>query len=170
VFANPAMISVLLGLFYSLVFTSNGARYTNATGVHIKPAFLDNMIAWLASVVVPVAAFTIGLFAAKYYKGFGRHILRDVLYLLVKFLLVPMLAIAVLLWFGISNSEARIGVLINSLPLALVAFTVSEFYQCGSQAMTAQIVWGTVLMLPVLIAWDQFMDAVGLFGSDPWRL
>jgi predicted permease len=171
VVTNPPFIGILLGIFYSLVFTSNtSARYTNATGVHIKPAFLDNLSQWLTDTVTPLASFSIGLFAAKHFKGFARHWFRDLIYLVLKFLFVPVLAIAIMFMFGIDHSQARIGTLIAALPVALAAFTITENYACGNQAMAAQVVWGTILMLPVLIAWDQFMEAVDLFGSDPWRV
>eukprot|EP00475_Leptophrys_vorax_P028440 TRINITY_DN41123_c0_g1_i2.p1 TRINITY_DN41123_c0_g1~~TRINITY_DN41123_c0_g1_i2.p1 ORF type:complete len:419 (+),score=130.44 TRINITY_DN41123_c0_g1_i2:98-1354(+) len=96
VIANPPFVGILLGLFYSLVFTSNtNARYVNISGVHIKPTFMDNLLTWLSDTVTPLASFCIGLFAAKHFKGFARHLLRDIFYLIVKFLFILMFPIAI---------------------------------------------------------------------------
>jgi predicted permease len=166
IFLNPPFIGIVLGLCYSLIFTSNiSGAVSNG---EIYPPALNNLVVWLGQTVTPLASFAIGLFASREFKYFFKLkvLLRDILLLLIllKFILVPMLAIGFLYAFGINGTEGRIGVLIASLPVALAGFILCENYHVGNHIIAAQVVWGTVLMLPVIIIWDQIMQAMNMFG------
>jgi len=171
ILSNPPMIGILLGMTYSLAITSttDNAVVTSPIGKQIKPLALNYLLTWLGDTVTPLASFCIGLFAAKQGNVLWKNIASDLVLLLTKFLFVPILMIPILLLFGLENSQARIGVLIAALPIALAGFTLCENYHVGAEYMSSQIIWGTILMIPVTIAWDAFMESVGLFGADPLR-
>jgi Membrane transport protein len=84
-----------------------------------------------------------------------------------KLLLLPLLLIPILLMLGIDGVQARAGVMIASLPVALAAFSLSKQYEYGIDEMTSVISLGTLLMLPVALFWDWMLDVMGLWAAEP---
>mmetsp|Transcript_35810 Transcript_35810/g.89843 ORF Transcript_35810/g.89843 Transcript_35810/m.89843 type:complete len:446 (+) Transcript_35810:75-1412(+) len=163
VLQNPPLIGILLGLLYSAIITT-------AIGVSAKdfPEVIDYFCTWLGNSVIPLAAFCVGSFMNG---PFLRNVLRKwwivLIYLVAKLLLLPLLAIPIFLMLGIDGVDARAGVMIASLPVALAAFSLSKQYDRGVEEMTSVISLGTLLMLPTALFWDWMMDVMDIWASTP---
>jgi predicted permease len=176
---NPPMWGIVLGLIYSLAITSTTccAVTVDATGKHITPMQLDIMLQWLGDTVTPLASFCIGLFAYQHWREMGKldTLLRNILLLIGKFLLVPMLMIGIIYMLGMTAVpgtawKGRVSVLIAQMPVALAGFTLCAQYGSGREVMALQVAVGTLIMIGSTIAWDAFMESVQLFGPDTKRL
>eukprot|EP01094_Clydonella_sp_ATCC50884_P027989 TRINITY_DN8278_c0_g1_i3.p1 TRINITY_DN8278_c0_g1~~TRINITY_DN8278_c0_g1_i3.p1 ORF type:complete len:450 (+),score=84.36 TRINITY_DN8278_c0_g1_i3:245-1594(+) len=164
IITNPPLIGVVAGLAYSWIFTTWAEEE--------YPQWLLNFTTWMGGSVTPLAAVCVGLFMNMPFFTIPRTLhawmvwLRIFVFLIAKFILFPLLIMGLLVAFGFDGVKARAGVLIGALPVALAGFSISKKYQVGQEEQTACIALGTLLMLPVTLAWLAVLDGTEIWDDD----
>mmetsp|Transcript_11433 Transcript_11433/g.28151 ORF Transcript_11433/g.28151 Transcript_11433/m.28151 type:complete len:442 (-) Transcript_11433:68-1393(-) len=171
VFTTPPMIGIILGFLYSFIVV-HANEYTDFA--EPEPAgfglYLNNFVDFFGITVTPLATFTVGMFSYGRLHHFRNHLLKNIIFIICKMFLMPLLAVGVCFWLDIDGIEARSAVLIASLPIALASFSlVRNYYRQEDviSVISAQIVIGTILMIATFTAWNEYMDANDLFGEIP---
>ena len=136
---TPPLVAMVLGL----VWGSLGWKL---------PDVLATILTNLGNCVTPVATFCVGIFITDG-KPFARVWRKTVVYMLLKVVGMPLLAMALIAAFGLHAPVSEVALVIASLPLAFPAFTFAKEYGRGEDVMSTCIAVGTVLMLPVVIFW-----------------
>jgi predicted permease len=117
----------------------------------------------LAGCTEPVALVSTGVFIAIQKNPAACGWSAIALYMVVKLVLVPMVAIGCAVCVSLTGSYARAVVLIASLPIPGTSNIFSTKYSLLRDETVANIVFGTILVLPTSLAWIAIMDASGLF-------
>eukprot|EP00470_Lotharella_oceanica_P006036 CAMPEP_0170178864 /NCGR_PEP_ID=MMETSP0040_2-20121228/14723_1 /TAXON_ID=641309 /ORGANISM="Lotharella oceanica, Strain CCMP622" /LENGTH=463 /DNA_ID=CAMNT_0010422467 /DNA_START=137 /DNA_END=1528 /DNA_ORIENTATION=- len=171
VFTAPPMIGIILGILYSLIVVS-GADYTDFA--EPKPSgfglYLNNFVDFFGVTVTPLATFTIGMLSYGRFHHFTHHLVRNIIFIVIKMLLMPMLAIPLCMALDIDGIKGRSAVLIASLPIALASFSLTRNYYRQEDVIaviSAQVIIGAIIMVGTFTAWNEFMNAVDLFGEIP---
>lgn len=136
---TPPLVAMVLGL----VWGSIGWKL---------PDVLATVLTTLGSCVTPVATFCVGIFITDG-QPFARVWRKTVVYMLLKIVGMPLLAMALIAAFGLRAPVSEVALVIASLPLAFPAFTFAKEYGRGEDVMSTCIAAGTVLMLPVVVFW-----------------
>ena len=136
---TPPLVAMVLGL----VWGSIGWKL---------PDVLATILTNLGNCVTPVATFCVGIFITDG-KPFARVWRKTVVYMLLKIVGMPLLAMALIAAFGLHAPVSEVALVIASLPLAFPAFTFAKEYGRGEDVMSTCIAVGTVLMLPVVVFW-----------------
>jgi predicted permease len=166
---NPILWSIVIGIILSV--SSLGPKYL-ATGVPQAPncsyavgaGFIQLTLSYFARCTEPIALLSVGIFL------FGKNpiacgIIQSIIYMIVKLILVPGLMVGCAFAVGLSGPEGRASVLLASLPVSPTAYTVADKYGVGRDIAESNIFFGNLLVLPTTIAWNAFMDAIGLFPA-----
>lgn len=167
---------VLWGIFIGFVLSLStiGWKYLNPGTPPLQPncryipaaGFIAYTLDWLGRCTEPVALFATGMWMYRR-SIFPCGILTTIAYMFFKLIVLPLLAIACCFMLDVRGATGRAAVIIASLPVSLAAFAVSKEYSIGEDVMISNVTWGTVLMLPTVIAWLAVMDAVDLFVPVP---
>lgn len=136
---TPPLVAMVLGL----VWGSIGWKL---------PDVLATVLTTLGNCVTPVATFCVGIFITDG-RPFARVWRKTVVYMLLKTVGMPLLAMVLIAAFRLRAPVSEVGLVIASLPLAFPAFTFAKEYGRGEDVMSTCIAVGTVLMLPVVIFW-----------------
>jgi len=147
---TPPLIAIILGIIWGSI----GWKIPEVIGT-----FLTN----LGNCVTPVATFCVGIFITDG-KPFTRVWRKTIVYMLIKVIGMPLLAMALIAAFGLRSPVSEVGLVIASLPLAFPAFTFAKEYGRGEDVMATCISVGTIIMLPVVIFWAYCANWV--FGSN----
>ena len=146
---TPPFIAIILGIIWGSI------------GWQL-PTVLATILTNLGNCVTPVATFCVGIFITDG-KPFKRAWRKTIIYMLMKIVGMPLLAMALIAAFGFKPPVSEVGLVIASLPLAFPAFTFAKEYGRGEDVMSTCIATGTILMLPVVIFWAYCADWV--FGD-----
>ncbi len=169
IISNPPMAAIISGILFSLVIRWGG-RETRF------PFWLDTWLTNFGSTVTPVAAFTIGMFLAGRETDFLRSWAAGVTVLVIKLLLMPLVALGLARGFHFDGIKGRAAVLIAALPVAVAAFSLAQKYFVGVEQerakalITGQVVFGSILMAPVFVAWNKALDDYAVFGDVAGKL
>ena len=169
---NPILHAIWIGFVLSI--TTLGPRYLSPGNPPVNPncdyavgtGFIQLTLKLFAACTEPIALLAVGMFLyAKNPVACG--ILPSVAYMVVKLILVPGLMVGCAFAVGLSGPEGRAAVLLASLPVSPTAYTVSDKYGVGRDVAESNVFWGNLLVLPTTIAWNAFMDSIGLFEFTP---
>ncbi len=158
------MAAIISGILFSLIIRWGG---------HEKrfPFWLDSWLSNFGATVKPVAAFTIGMFMAHRELAFAQSWLANTVVLFVKLLLVPLLALGLAHGLNLHGIYGRAAVLIAALPIAVASFSLAQKYFFGAEQerakalITGQVVFGSIFMAPVFVAWDKVLESHMVFGN-----
>jgi predicted permease len=126
--------------------------------------FIFLFLSALAGCTEPVALFTTGVFLSSK-SPFAIGLLRSIAYMIAKCVLVPAVMVGCAKAVGLEDAPARASVILASLPITGVAFTLADRYDVGQNETLSNILFGNVLVLPTTLSWVYFMDAVNLFET-----
>eukprot|EP00884_Botryococcus_braunii_P023041 jgi/Botrbrau1/9420/Bobra.0252s0044.1 len=173
-FRNHVLWGIFIGFVLSL--STLGRKYLDPGTLPSMPnktavrglAWLDEGLNSLGQCTTPVALFTTGMWLCSWQAlGNKRDLLQAVLYILAKFVAVPGLMVGCCFLCGLHGATARGAVLLAALPIADAAFAIMQEFGVKTNVMAQQVTLQTILLLPVLLGWLGFMDAVGLFPVPP---
>jgi predicted permease len=168
---NPILWAILIGFILSI--TTLGPRYLSPGNPPLNPncdyavgaGFINLTLRYFAACTEPIALLAVGMFL--YSKNpIACGILPSIAYMIVKLILVPGLMVGCAFAVGLSGAEGRAAVLLASLPVSPTSYTVSDKYGIGREIAESNVFWGNLLVLPTTIAWNAFMDAIGLFPFE----
>ncbi len=169
---NPILWSILIGFILSI--TTLGPRYLSPGNPPLQPncdyavgaGFINLTLRYFAACTEPIALLAVGMFL--YAKNpIACGILPSIAYMVVKLILVPGLMVGCAFAVGLSGAEGRAAVLLASLPVSPTSYTMSDKYGVGRDISESNVFWGNLLVLPTTIAWNAFMDSIGLFEFAP---
>jgi len=139
---NPMPLSIALGLLVS------------GTGIQL-PAPANKLIDLLGGAAAPCALFAIGLFLAD--KSIRRGLVEAGLATLIKLLLQPLLAAAILPFFvDLQSVPGKVAMLMTALPTASNAFVLAKQFDLSVERNTAAVLLSTafsVLTVSAVLVW-----------------
>jgi len=156
----PPLVGIILGIIYSALPPSLTQNKL--------PSAVDTFCTSVGACVTPLATFNVGLFICDG-QPFKRVWKRTLVYLPLKHIALPILAIGIAWLFRLGSPAGEIAVIVASLPLAFPAFTLVHVYQGLPNAddiMSTCISAGCALLLPVVALWSLFLQKVPLFPSE----
>lgn len=169
---NPILWAIVIGFILSI--TTLGPRYLSPGNPPLRPncdyavgaGFINLTLRYFAQCTEPIALLAVGMFL--YAKNpIACGLLPSIGYMIIKLIVVPGLMVGCAFAVGISGAEGRAAVLLASLPVSPTSYTMSDKYGVGRDVAESNVFWGNLLVLPTTIAWNAFMDAIGLFEFVP---
>ena len=169
---NPILWAIVIGFILSI--TTLGPRYLSPGNPPMQPncdyavgaGFINLTLKYFAACTEPIALLAVGMFL--YAKNpIACGIIPSIAYMIVKLILVPGLMVGCAFAVGLSGAEGRAAVLLASLPVSPTSYTMSDKYGVGRDVAESNVFWGNLLVLPTTIAWNAFMDSIGLFEFTP---
>jgi malonate transporter len=148
---HPVVLPILAGLAWNL------------TGLGLHPV-LDEVLALLASAVVPLCLVLIGLSLAAY--GLKAHWRGALGLVLLKLLVAPALVLlAGRFVFGLDGLPLAVIVMLAALPVGSNALIFAQRYRVQEAEATAAIVVSTVAFAATAAGWLALLGALGLLPA-----
>jgi predicted permease len=161
---------VLWGIFWGFVLSLStvGPMYLNENSNDFVEGlgWGSETLAWFGDTVSPLSLFAMGVWMQA--QGLHQLLLpiplpKLALYMLSKLVLVPLLMVGIAKAMSLQNEVGRAAVLIATLPISLVSFSLGHQYRIGEAELSANVATGTLLMLPTILVWNLVMDSLNLF-------
>lgn len=92
-----------------------------------------------------------------------KPLCEAVLFLVIKMVAVPMLMIGICKMVGLDGLEAKSAVVIAAVPISLASFALVSEYGLMEDLIVWCVFWGTILMLPSVLFFVNFMDWIDVF-------
>lgn len=127
---HPVPLPIIAGLLFA------------QTGAAIPP-WLDTPMAWLGKGFGPLALFLVGVSLATAYVG--RNLRGAMLMTAVKNLLLPLLAAALGLAFGMSGLPLAVLIVTAAMPVGANSYLFSQRYGVGQDTVTASVAVSTAV-------------------------
>lgn len=106
----------------------------------------------ISNTTVPLALFTVGFYLSK---NFSLKDIQTVLPVVVgKFVLIPLIALLILIPFGLNQEALKVSILLALMPTATLALVLTDEYKLNSKISAASILATSLLfflMLPLII-------------------
>jgi len=148
---HPVVLPILAGLAWNL------------TGLGLHPV-LDEVLALLASAVVPLCLVLIGLSLAAY--GLKAHWRGALGLVVLKLLVAPALVLlAGRFVFGLDGLPLAVIVMLAALPVGSNALIFAQRYRALEAEATAAIVVSTVAFAATAAGWLALLGALGLLPA-----
>ncbi|OCW57641.1 AEC family transporter [Hoeflea olei] len=143
--SNPLIIGILCGLVVRL------------SGFGI-PTVADRVIASLANVAGPMALFAMGVSLFGYgVRGQGRQAFALVA---LKLVLMPAVALAMALMFGLTDFQLKVVVAAASLPAGVNSWLIANRFGTGQRLASTSMTLGTALAAVTTGIWLAIVDAI----------
>lgn len=114
--------------------------------------------------VSPISLFAMGVWMQNQgYRLFQVRWQYAILSMIAKLIVIPSVMLVIAKVIGLSDHAGRAAILIASLPISMASFSLANNYKVGEALLAENVALGTLLMLPTVIAWNVFLDEVGLF-------
>jgi len=126
---NPLIIGILAGLFWRLTSLET-------------PSLAGRLIDSLANLAGPLALFAMGLGLRKF--GLSGHLSPAVVLVAVKLVLMPAVALAMAMLFGLSPLAAKVMVAVASLPSGVNTYLIAARFGTGQALASNAMTIGTV--------------------------
>jgi predicted permease len=162
---NPVLIGISLGFVLSL---STAGKYLRCPSNTCIPGlqWVGDTLGWLGECVSPISLFSMGLWIHSQQNLMLIPLHKLSLYMISKLIIIPLIMMGLAMGMNMSNEAGRAAILIASLPIAMASFSLAHQYSIGEKDMAANVTFGTILMLPAVIAWNLVLDKVGLFPIE----
>ncbi len=147
VFVNPLVIGILAGLAWRM------------TGLQL-PGLGARLVDVLADIAGPVALFAMGAELSGF--GVSGNLRAAVSLSVVKLLLMPAVALALALVFGLPPLTAKIAVVAAALPAGVNSYLIASQFGTGQALSSSQMTLSTILAALSTTLW--LMIATRLFG------
>ena len=80
-----------------------------------------------------------------------------------KLVLVPLIMLGLALAADLGDVPGRAAVLIAALPISMASFSLASSYNIGQVFLSANVAFGTLLLLPTILLWNLVLDGLGVF-------
>ena len=162
---NPVLIGISLGFVLSL---STAGKYLRCPSNTCIPGlqWVGDTLGWLGECVSPISLFSMGLWIHSQQNLMLIPLHKLSLYMISKLIIIPLIMMGLAMGMNMSNEAGRAAILIASLPIAMASFSLAHQYSIGEKDMAANVTFGTILMLPAVIAWNLVLDKVGLYPIE----
>jgi predicted permease len=80
-----------------------------------------------------------------------------------KLIVLPAIMIGLAKGVNLSDEAGQADVLIAAMPVVAAAFPLAAKYKIGETILADNILLGTILLIPTVLLWSLFLDAVDLF-------
>lgn len=161
---NPVLGAFFVGLIMTL--STAGPRFLNATSSDYVPGFawIASTTKWFNETLLPLSMFMVGFTLHQQGQCLCRlPSIPNLLYMLVKLVVIPTVMLGIAKAFQLTDMEGRAAVLISCMPVVAAAFPLGSHYKIGEIALADNILLGTLLLLPTVLLWNLFLDAVEVF-------
>ena len=85
------------------------------------------------------------------------------IFLVAKLVLVPFVMLGLALAADLDDVPGRAAVLIASLPISMASFSLGSNYNIGQSILSANVAFGTILLLPTVLLWNIVLDWFDIF-------
>jgi len=147
---------------YNLNILDAGPTYSPNCDYVPATGFIYLFFSTLQKCLEPIALFSVGIVIVSNHP-FRKGWIILILYMLIKFILVPVIMVGCAKAFSLSEAEGRAAVLISVLPISPPVFALAGHYDYGLSEAVTNVVLGKLLFFPAVLAWEAFMNAVALF-------
>ncbi|GER51209.1 auxin efflux carrier family protein [Striga asiatica] len=148
---NPNCYACALGLVWSLL-----AKRWNFG----MPDIVEGSVLIMAKAGSGVAMFSMGLFMALQEKVIACGVKLSLYGMLLRFVGGPLTTAIGSLALGLRSNILRIAIIQAALPEAITAFVFAQEYGLHANVLSTAVIFGTIVSLPLLIAYYAILDVV----------
>jgi predicted permease len=160
---NPVIDALLIGLVLTL--STAGPRFLNASSTDYVPgfAYIATTTKWFNDTLLPLSMFMVGLTLHQQKECLRLPCLANLLYIIAKLVVIPTVMLGLAKAFQLTDVAGRAAVLISCMPVVAAAFPLGSHYKIGEVVLADNILLGTILLIPTVLLWNLFLDAVKVF-------
>ncbi|KAG9150933.1 hypothetical protein Leryth_003061 [Lithospermum erythrorhizon] len=141
---NPNCFSCIIGITWALI----------ANRWHISmPSIIEGSILIFSKAGAGVAMFSMGLFIALQDKFISCGVYVMLFGLVMRFVVGPLAMTIGSVAMGLQGDVLHVSILQAALPQALTAFVFAKEYGLHATVLSTEVLFGTFLSLPILIAY-----------------
>ncbi|KAL0302865.1 UNVERIFIED_CONTAM: Auxin efflux carrier component 5 [Sesamum radiatum] len=148
---NPNCYACALGLIWALL----AKRWDFE-----MPSIVDGSVMIMAKAGSGVAMFTMGLFMALQEKVIACGVRLTIYGMVLRFVSGPFTVAVGSLALGLRSNVLRIAVIQAALPQAISSFVFAQEYGLHANVLSTAVIFGTIVSLPLLIAYYVVLDVV----------
>ncbi|XP_011077192.1 auxin efflux carrier component 5-like [Sesamum indicum] len=148
---NPNCYACAIGLIWALL----AKRWDFE-----MPSIVDGSVMIMAKAGSGVAMFTMGLFMALQEKVIACGVRLTVYGMFLRFVSGPLTVAVGSLALGLRSNVLRIAVIQAALPQAIASFVFAQEYGLHANVLSTAVIFGTIISLPLLIAYYVVLDVV----------
>ncbi|KAL0207468.1 hypothetical protein P9112_012096 [Eukaryota sp. TZLM1-RC] len=166
ILTNPVIIALVLGWSLNLLNIDRPGINDQGSDDTDPLFWIMQFLQTVGPTATPVAMFAIGMFAAS--KGSVKKIVscgwkKLAIYLCIKMLVTPFIIMPVVALFGLTGVPARAAVHVVATPISMASFALTTQYGIGNDLMSAMITFGAIIIMPVIVFFEFFMDTFNIF-------
>lgn len=128
--SNPLILGCIAGVLYSQMIGS-------------FPVFIDNSLALISMVALPLALISIG--GSLTFKGVRENLRLSLLGALLKLLVLPVIGYFYFRIFGVTGIPLKVGLIFFALPASTAIYVLSSQLRSDTELASATIVLSTIL-------------------------
>ncbi|KAK4480181.1 hypothetical protein RD792_013243 [Penstemon davidsonii] len=148
---NPNSYACALGLIWALL----------AKRWHFEmPSIVDGSILIMAKGGSGIAMFTIGLFMALQEKIIECGVRLSLYSMVLRFVVGPLATALGCLALGLRSNILCIAIMQAALPQSVASFVFAQEYGLHANVLSTAVIFGTIVSLPLLIAYYAVLDVV----------
>ncbi|KAL6554097.1 hypothetical protein OROMI_019770 [Orobanche minor] len=148
---NPNCYASALGLVWALL----SKRWSIE-----MPSIVEGSVLIMANAGSGVAMFSLGLFMALQKKVIACGVRLSLYGMLLRFVGGPLTTTIGSLALGLKSNTLRIAIIQAALPEALAAFVFAQEYGLHADVLGTAVIFGTIVSLPLLIAYYAILDVI----------
>jgi predicted permease len=162
---NPVIDALLIGLVLTL--STAGPRFLNAFSTDYVPgfAYIATTTKWFNDTLLPLSMFMVGLTLHQQKECLRLPSLANLLYMIAKLVVIPTVMLGLAKAFQLTDVAGRAAVLISCMPVVAAAFPLGSHYKIKEVVLAENILLGTILLIPTVLLWNLFLDAVKVFPT-----
>ncbi|PON39303.1 Auxin efflux carrier [Trema orientale] len=148
---NPNSYAVYIGLFWALI----------ANRWHIEmPSILEESILIMSKAGTGTAMFSMGIFMALQEKMIGCGARLTVFGMVLRFIAGPAAMAIGAIAAGLHGDVLRVAIVQSALPQSITSFIFAKEYGLHAEVLSTAVIFGTMVSLPVLIAYYVLLDLI----------
>lgn len=164
---NPILIALFVGFVLSLSTAGKYLRCPSDTCIAGLEWFGDTL-GWLGECVSPLSLLAMGSWMHSQHdlslsSSQRIPLFKLCFFMIFKLIAVPLFMVGLAKSMRLNDEAGRAAILISSLPISMASFSLGHQYNVGEKDLSANVIAGTVLMLPTVIVWNVVLDAVSLY-------
>ncbi|XP_078175401.1 putative auxin efflux carrier component 5a [Carex rostrata] len=141
---NPNVYASILGLTFSCI--------VNRWKLEL-PSVIEGSIQVMSRAGTGTAMFSMGLFMALQEKTIACGVSLTILGMVLRFIVGPATALIGALAMGLRGDVLRFAIIQAALPQSVTTFTFAREYGLHADVLSTAVIFGTLVSLPVLIAY-----------------
>lgn len=148
---NPNVYASVLGVVWACI----------AYRWHVSmPGFVTGSLQVMSKTGTGMAMFSMGLFMAQQEKIIACGAGLTVLGMVLRFVAGPLATLVGAVALGLRGDVLRLAIIQAALPQAIASFVFAKEYGLHADVLSTAVIFGTLVSLPVLIAYYGVLDIV----------